>query len=168
MGGVFPSKEPFSNEEYLILGANLSRCRFSCRRQTSQNNFSDSLWSQKRTSYLLRLCDKKVNAKVNQKRKTKGGWNLKVETDFFLLLVIIFGRFYSSPKPPRLLVWRVFSILLSPMQSIVSSVKPFRKLNSAGWTGFQNVSFFNHWLNHTPYHVKKRFPFNTVIFRKLL
>ena len=40
-------------------------------------------WSQKRTSYLLRLCDKKVNAKVNQKRKTKGSWNLKVETDFF-------------------------------------------------------------------------------------
>ena len=124
-GEVFPSKEPFSNNEHLILGANLSRCRFSCRRQTSQNNFSDGLWSQKRTSYLLRLCDKKVNAKVNQKRKTKGSWNLKVETDFFLLLVIIFGRFYSSPKPPRLLVWRVFSILLSPMQSIVSSVKTF-------------------------------------------
>ena len=34
MDGVFPLKEPFLDNEYLILGANLSRCRFSCRWQT--------------------------------------------------------------------------------------------------------------------------------------
>ena len=38
-GEVFPSKEPFSNNEHLILGAILSQCRFSCRRQTSQTIF---------------------------------------------------------------------------------------------------------------------------------
>ena len=43
MDGVFPSNEPFLNNEYLILGANLSRCRFSCRWQTNQNNFSNGL-----------------------------------------------------------------------------------------------------------------------------
>ena len=35
MDGVFPSKEPFSNNQYLILGADLSRCKFPCRWQTT-------------------------------------------------------------------------------------------------------------------------------------
>ena len=43
MGRVFPSKEPFSNNEYQILGANLSRCRFCCSWQTNQDNFSNGL-----------------------------------------------------------------------------------------------------------------------------
>ena len=58
-----------------------------------------------------------------------------------------------------LLVWRVFWVLLSPMQSIVSSVKAFQKAKLRWWTGFQNVSLLNYWFLiidlNLLYHVKK-------------
>ena len=58
-----------------------------------------------------------------------------------------------------LLVWRVFWVLLSPMQSIVSSVKAFQKVKLRWWTGFQNVSLLNYWFLiidlNLLYHVKK-------------
>ena len=69
-----------------------------------------------------------------------------------------------------LLVWRVFWILLSPMQSIASSVKAFWKAKLWWWTGFQNVSLLNYWFLiidlNLLYHVKKEIFFQKTPFLK--
>ena len=103
MDGVFPSNEPFSNNEYLILGANLSRCRlslavgkltkttFPMAHEAKKGRLTFSFYVIKRFTQIF----VKVNQQMKNKRVLESYYNLLI-----LLTVNIFGRTYSSPKPP--------------------------------------------------------------------
>ena len=72
MDRVFPSKEPFLNNEYLVLGANLRGCRFSCRWQTNQKTFPMAYEAKKGrltfSFYAIKMFTQ-IFVKVNQKMK---------------------------------------------------------------------------------------------------
>ena len=82
MYGVFPSKEPFSNNEYLILCANLSRCNFLAVGKLTKTTFPTAYeGKQGRLTFSFYVIKRFMRRFVKVNQKMKGCWNLIY--DFF-------------------------------------------------------------------------------------